>query len=385
MSRLRVVYLGHSAALSGAELGLVELVRALGEVDPVVLLAERGPLVSRLESHGIPVELLPLDDSVRLVRRDDLHSVSSLAAGAGTMRYAVQLARRLRAIDADLVDANTLKSFCYGLVASRLARVPLVWHVHDRIADDYLPHRAVRLLRRAARHGADGVIANSEETLRSLDDLGVPAEVVHEPVDVAPFRPAAPRDGTRPFTAVMVGRIAPWKGQDVFLRAFARAFPHGPELAVVVGSPLFGEHAYHRSLTRLISRLGLNGRAELAGFSTDVSGDLARADLLVHASVIPEPFGRVVVEGMAAGLPVIAAGAGGPCEIVHDGVDGLLYPPGSVPDLADALARVAADPQLARSLGAAAAERARAYSPDAAARRTTDFYRLVLDRRRVAA
>jgi glycosyltransferase involved in cell wall biosynthesis len=341
--RLRVVYLGHAAVLSGAELGLIELLRAVRDVEPLVLLAEDGPFVAELEADGIPVEIVPLHERVREVRREDVARGATVVAGAEAALYAARLARRLRALDADLVDANTLKAFCYGLVAARLARVPLVWHVHDRIADDYLPRRAVRVLRRAARHGADGVIANSADTLRSLGGLGAPSAVVHEPVDAAAFR-RPPRPEDRPFTVVMVGRIAPWKGQDVFLRAFARAFPHGPARAVVVGSPLFGEHEYHRSLVRLRVDLGLEDRVELAGFRDDVSRELASADVLVHASVIPEPFGRVVVEGMAAGLPVVAADAGGPREIVKHDVDGLLYPPGSVPALADALLRIAGEP-----------------------------------------
>jgi glycosyltransferase involved in cell wall biosynthesis len=109
-----------------------------------------------------------------------------------------------------------------------------------------------------------------------------------------------------------------------------------------------------------------------------VASELVHADALVHASIIPEPFGRVIVEGMAAGLPVIAAGAGGPTEIVTDGVDGLLHRPGDVSSLADALQRLAGDPELRRSLGDAAVESARAYSPGAAAGKTHDFYREVL-------
>jgi glycosyltransferase involved in cell wall biosynthesis len=176
----------------------------------------------------------------------------------------------------------------------------------------------------------------------------------------------------------MVGRIAPWKGQDVFLRAFALAFPDGDERGVLVGAPLFGEERYEGELRALIEQLGLGDRIELRGFAEDVGAELARVDALVHASVIPEPFGRVIVEGMAAGLPVVAAAGGGPTEIVSDGVDGLLYPPGDVDELAATLRRVAADPDLGERLGRAAVERARAFSPELVAARTSAFYREVL-------
>jgi glycosyltransferase involved in cell wall biosynthesis len=376
---MRVAYLGHSAALSGAELGLVELLGVLHDVDAHVLLAEDGPLVDRLRARGTSVEVAPLGDVTRLLRRGDvrLGRLRVVPAGLVTAAYSLRIARRLRQLRADLVHANSLKAFLYGCGAARLAGVPLVWHVHDRIADDYLPHGAVRLLRTAARRCASGVIANSEATLATLGPLGVPATVIHEPVEQQPFRDASGcSDG--PFIAAMVGRIAPWKSQDVFVRAFATAFPAGPERALIIGAPLFGEDDYHDELRRLVHDLGLDDRIELRGFCDDVAAELGRVDALVHASVIPEPFGRVIVEGMAAGLPVVAAGAGGPTEIVTDGVDGLIHRPGDVADLAASLRRLAADPELRRRLGTAAVESARGFSPAVAARKTEDFYRQVL-------
>jgi glycosyltransferase involved in cell wall biosynthesis len=372
---LRVVFLGHSAAPSGAELGLVDLIDALEDVDPYVILAEDGPLVERLRARGVPVELAPLEARVRQLRRGDVRATAGIVpAGLAATAYSVRLGRRLRQLHADLVDAHTLKSFIYGCPAARLAATPLVWHVHDRVSSDYLPTAAIRMLRGVARHAASGVIANSEATLASLGSLDLPATIVHEPIPGDRFDRRTRRPG-EPFTVVMVGRIAPWKGQDVFIEAFAAAFPRGPERARIVGSPLFGEVDFDRTLRRRIVAPDLAGRVELLGFREDVGAELARADALVHASVIPEPFGRVVVEGMAAGLPVIAASAGGPREIVTDGVDGLLYPPGDVAGLAAALRRVASEPELASRLGRAAEERAQAFAPGPAARRTSAFYR----------
>jgi glycosyltransferase involved in cell wall biosynthesis len=377
---LRVAILGHSAKLSGAELSLVELVAAFEDVEPLVLLAESGPLVERLEQAGAEVEVLPLRREARLVRRDQLRAgpFGLLSAGAATAAYAARLARRLRGLHVDLVHANTLKALFYGGAATQLERKPLVWHAHDRISQDYLPRAAVRLVRGVARTTAEGVIANSSATLATLGRLRRPATVIPEPVRHQAFGERRTRNG-EPFVAAMVGRIAPWKGQDVFLRAFAGAFPDGDERAVILGAPLFGEEPYERALRALVGQLELGDRVELRGFTDDVAGELAQVDALVHASVIPEPFGRVIVEGMAAGLPVVAAAGGGPDEIVTESVDGLLYPPGDVDELAAALRRVATDAGLAERLGSAAVERARAFSPELAAAQTSAFYRRVLE------
>jgi glycosyltransferase involved in cell wall biosynthesis len=101
----------------------------------------------------------------------------------------------------------------------------------------------------------------------------------------------------------------------------------------------------------------------------------------VHASVTPEPFGQVVVEAMAAGLPVVAAAAGGPAEVVTDGVDGILVPPGDVDRLAAALRRLAGDADLRDRLGQAGRVRAAAFRPEAVAASVMELYRAVLAQR----
>ena len=162
----------------------------------------------------------------------------------------------------------------------------------------------------------------------------------------------------------MLGRLAPWKGQDVFLRAFAAAFPDGTERATIAGSAMFDEDDYAQELIRLAEHLGLDGRVTFAGFVDDVSALLGQCDAVVHASVIAEPFGQVVVEGMAAGLPVIASAAGGPLEVITDDVDGLLFPPADVDALRRALQNVAGDPALRLRLGTAARRRAEDFTPE---------------------
>ena len=124
--------------------------------------------------------------------------------------------------------------------------------------------------------------------------------------------------------------------------------------------------------------LGIADRVTFTGFVDDVAGQLARADIAVHASVIPEPHGQVVVEAMAAGVPVIAAAAGGPAEIITDGVDGVLVAPGDVGALARALERLAADAALRSELSVGGRRRAEDYRGAVIAPRFTALYRAVL-------
>ena len=179
-------------------------------------------------------------------------------------------------------------------------------------------------------------------------------------------------------TVGIVGRISPWKGQDVFLRAFALAFPDSGARARIVGGALFGEEAYGETLMALADELGIAERVDFTGHVDDVAAELAGLDIAVHASTIPEPFGQVVVEAMAAGVPVVATNAGGPAEVVSDGVDGLLFPMGDVEGLAERLTRLARDGELRRRLVDGGRKTAATYAPPVIAAEVEDIYRQVL-------
>ncbi|MBW3557099.1 MAG: glycosyltransferase [Actinobacteria bacterium] len=378
--RLRVVYLDHCAQLSGAELAMLRLLPALAEaVDAHVVLAEHGPLVAKLQAAGVSVEVLPMAESARSLSRDRVQPGRLPGTTVfHTGLYIFLLARRLRQLGPDLVHTNSLKAGVYGSVAATLARVPVVWHAHERLADDYLPAAAIRAVRAMVQHLPAVVIANSHSTREGLVARGVTMAVIPPPVQIEAvprFRPAG-----SPLRIGMVGRLAPSKGQHLFLDAFAQAFPEGPEHALVVGAPLFDEGDYEDALRRQVARLGLEERVELTGFRDDVAAELATLDVLVHASLITEGFGQVVVEGMAAGVAVVAAAAGGPLELITDGRDGLLYPAGDVGALAGALRRLAGDPALRARLGEAGRRRARDFTPEAVAWQVQDVYRATVRR-----
>ncbi len=380
---LRVAYVDHCAKLSGAEIALLRLLPHLEGVEPVVVLGEEGPLVGRLNDKGIRTEVVPLPVATGTLGRERVTPGRlPLLSGAGAGLYSVQLARRLRRLDVDIVHTNSNKAHLYGGVAARLARRPQVWHARDRVVPEFMPMAAVRLTRLAARTLPRVVIANSRSTLATLPAARHPrgpSAVLPDPI----VDPPVPRAGNeRPFTVVMVGRLAPWKGQDVFLRSFAEAFGpasgQSPARALVVGAALFGEDDYADALRQLVEELGVSAQVVLTGHRDDVAAILADADVLVHASIIPEPFGQVIVEGLLAGLPVVAADAGGPAEILDHERTGLLVPPRDVPRLAEALLRLRHDPVLAARLATAGRSAAEDYRPGPVARQLEAVYHEVV-------
>jgi glycosyltransferase involved in cell wall biosynthesis len=174
--------------------------------------------------------------------------------------------------------------------------------------------------------------------------------------DVAEPGPEASRDlrelaglDERPVVGLF-GRLAPWKGQEVLLRALS-AMPDVQ--AVLVGGPLFGAEEFERELRTLADELGISDRVRFLGHREDVPTLMAGVDVVVHCSTTPEPFGRVLVEAQLARRPVVATDGGGVREIVTDEVDGLVVAPRDVDALTAAVARVLADPALAARMGAA--------------------------------
>jgi glycosyltransferase involved in cell wall biosynthesis len=150
----------------------------------------------------------------------------------------------------------------------------------------------------------------------------------------------------------------PWKGQEIFLRALARVAPQVSNLkALIVGDadpPT--ETTYRERLRALTEQLGLADIVRFTGFCSDISAVMASLDVLVHSSSSPEPFGIVVIEGMAAGKPVIATRAGGVLDIIEDGTNGLLVPIGDEHAMADAILNLAHHRDLAVRLGTRARE-----------------------------
>jgi glycosyltransferase involved in cell wall biosynthesis len=372
------------ARLSGGEIALLRVLPALRQdVDVHVILGEDGPLADRLRSAEISVEVLPISSRLRDLRKGTINPLGvDLRAIADALQHVARLSRRLREIGPDVVHTNSLKAAFYGGAAARLARLSVVWHIRDRIAADYLPKSAVLLVRLASRVLPGAVVTESQSTRRALTQPpGIRAAhvfVVPNAVEPAVLPERIAHDHT---TVGIVGRLARWKGQHVFLEAFALAFSGTEARARVIGSAMFGEEAYERSLRDRVDELQIANQVDFRGFRDPIWRELAELDILVHCSLTPEPFGQVVLEGMAAGLAVVASREGGPAEMITDGVDGLLTRPGDVQELSDALVMLSQSADERRRLGCAARTRSLDFTPARAATQLLSVYKAVLNGR----
>jgi len=245
------------------------------------------------------------------------------------------------------------------------------------VDSDYLPRSVARVFRLLSRWIPNFVIANSGATLQALRyETPVSSSTsTGNNSKVPATRAAVVHDGTPwPFSGTqtlvrdglcrigLIGRISPWKGQHIFVRAAALVREQFPNARFfMVGSAMFGETKYESEVRSLVEELGLSGIVTFSGFRSDVQNAIADMDLIVHASITGEPFGQVIIEGMAAGKPIIATNGGGVPEIVDDGKTGILIPMGDVQAMAQSICRVLANPSLAADMGVRGRERVRDY------------------------
>ncbi|MGR6761701.1 glycosyltransferase family 4 protein [Paenibacillus sp. T2-29] len=356
---MRVAYIDHTARWSGGEVALYNILTNIGEhIDPLVILAEEGDLADRLRQRDIDVRIVPLDDSIRNRGRNAVN-LGAPAAAFRLLAYGRKLAPLLREEKVVCVHTNSLKSALYGAVAAKSAKLPLIWHIRDHIGPPYLKPIVAKGIRLMSRFLPNGVIANSKSTLSALE---LPPDKKTLVVYSAFAKAITARDSAAQlrsddsFNVVLVGRLAEWKGQHILLEAARSFLPDQRVKFWLAGDALFGEEEYKQRLESTMREYGLTN-VNLMGHVDDIQGLMQRCDLLIHTSITPEPFGQVIIEGMAAGLPVIASNEGGPKETVVPNETGLLIEPGDPAKLEEAIRWMLEHPQERQQMGERGMER----------------------------
>jgi glycosyltransferase involved in cell wall biosynthesis len=386
----RILYVDLGAAVGGSVISLYYLVRGLDRrrYQPHLLLHAENPYVARFRALGAEVsttgtvlrglggtagqgsgaeEWSAVRGSRFLGALKRFPGGPALVHGVGFyLRQVPALRRRrdelmalMRAAQPDLVHLNdALPVQRAAAWAARQLKLPALCHIRSleqRNAFDQWLSRSLC--------GYICISRAVEVHLRTLPGRIGPSWVVYNGLDVADYAPLL--DAPNPRAALglaaedqvigCVGRLVPWKGQAVFLKALARLAPRYPHLrGLVVGAAEGKDEPYRRELEALAQASGLQERLVWTGYREDVARLMGAMDVLAHTSSAPEPFGRVLIEGMAAGVAVIGTAAGAVSEIIRDGESGLLVPPGDDAALASAIARLLDHPQERAALVATA-------------------------------
>ncbi len=345
---MNILFVDQTAKLSGGELALLDIVTPYKDGSKVILF-EDGPLRAELVKRQVKVEIIIPNGALNNIRRGSRIPMASITSLVRLARSVAQEAKNF-----DFIFANSQKAGLVSVLAGQLASKPVVWYLHDILNSEHFGKAQLLAARYTARKSTQ-ILVNSKSTKEALQILtgrNDNTHLIYNAFNTKPFVQTANSQenqrealgfDSRPLVGVF-GRLSPWKGQDVFLRTLAMM----PAVqGLIVGSPMFGEDAYAQHLEQEIKTLGLENRVKLLGFRSDIPELMKTCDIIAHTSIAPEPFGRVIVEGMLSGRPVVASKSGGPNEIIENGVTGMLYTPGDSQALQSVLSEIINEPEQA--------------------------------------
>jgi len=321
-----ILYVSHDAGYTGAPLCLFDIIKNLdrNKYKPVFMCPARGPLCEELAGIGVEVHTF------------------------GTFNL-IFLLRFMRKEKISLVHANTLYSYC-GAIAGRLSGIPVLWHVHE----DPRTNLEFRFLIKIAPLLSTKIIVVSR-AMKEATGLGEICSVVYNGVDLEAFKPQPGDVFRQRFRAdvivCQVGSMEPRKGTEFFVRSapmVLEKFP-GAKFLLQGVSPPHQRH-YLQKMKNLVQKLGIEKQVIFIGQVGDIREILNSLDVVVLAS-LREPLGRVLLEAMACGKPVVATRVGGIPEVVEDGITGILVPPADPLALANAIINILSDREMAKKMG----------------------------------
>lgn len=397
---MKILFLEASSGqvVGGSLTGMLELIGGLDRTRyaPVVVLYEEKAVTRQLRAHGIPVRIfskrrLPKEHSLQTSdgyqRAKGYPGVTPLLRGIRatltfvfeTLPAALRLAAVFREEAPEIVHVcNGFRGNLDAIVAARLCKIPCVVHCKGFDKHSYIE--------RLFAPGVAAAVCMTVAIEQHCREQGMkPPEyhVIYDGLDLERFRPTRSRDDVREELGIakdaplvgVVGNLQEWKGQHVLLEAMVEiARDHPAVVAVVVGGAHRSGRAYADGLRRFVAANGLGDHVVFTGARQDVADVMNAMDVVVHSSVRGEPFGRVIIEAMSVGRPVIATRAGGVPEFVHDGADGVLVEPGNAKELAGALRTLLASHAKRRALGDAARVAVRKFSLQSHVEQITRLY-----------
>lgn len=351
---MRVCFISHSAGRYGAELALLELLQGLAKegVDCKVLVPEKGPLLIALDE--LHVEWRVIGYPVWMSRPRWL--VYRIARTLKSVVMAVRIAHVITRWRCDIVYTNTV-AVGAGAFAAWLARRPHIWHLHE--SGHKNPSQKLDLgERRVARlmdHLSAAIIVNSRavenDYTRYINSTRM--RVIYQSVTLRDYTEKAGDfiEGDQFFLCVIIGSLHAWKGQNEAIIALSEVVSRGINAhLLIVGD---GEKHFRAALCQQVIDLGLGQRVKFHGYAENPMPLIWAADVILVCSRW-EAFGRVTVEAMLAGKPVIGSANGGTTELIQDGETGLLYESGNHSKLADKIQYLYEHPKEKERLGNAA-------------------------------
>lgn len=353
MAQHKIAFLSYASGMGGAEHSLLGLLSSLSRdtFEPCLYHTETGPFPQAVSRLGIRTVHLPLGFDPRVFERHQLAKAFFFRPDVPfrILYWLRNFSRILRQEQIDLLHANQPKSHLLAMLV--FARVRYVLHLRDIFGRRSIARALYGVLFSPGRGRAvaisHAVAASYPAVVRGKTD------VIHNGTILPDLTKAErpTKESPVPKTICAVGRLVPWKGFDLLFESFQMIAGEFPETKLrIFGEVLYWNSAYKEHLENLIQKLGLAERTRLEGYREDLSEAFGESRFLVLPSR-DEPFGRVLIEAMAHGRPVIAFRTGGVPEIVTHKKEGLLVEERSAAALASAMQWMLSHPMEAERMG----------------------------------
>ena len=361
----RILYLHAGAEMYGADKVLLELIKGLNpqEFEAHIILPNDGILIEALRQVGARVSVLDYP----ILRRKYFNPKGILEYLKSYRRYSQKIAQYVRENGIDLVHNNTT-AVLEGIYLKRKVKLPLIWHVHEIIVKPKAISDFINFLMGCY---ADKIVTVSQAVASHVNQSPFIKEgqiqVIYNGVDNAVYHPmqasavrekfGIPEDA---LVIGMVGRVNAWKGQGDFLEAVTPILEHNPNaVAFLAGSAFAGEEWRVEELESKIAKSSVVSQIKRIDYYEHTTELYNMFDIFVLPSTNPDPLPTVVLEAMACGKPVVGYRHGGVCEMVAEGINGLLASPEQVQELSDAILELVSDSVKRNQFGQSSVKRQR--------------------------
>jgi glycosyltransferase involved in cell wall biosynthesis len=360
----RIVFLNHwSKYRGGAEYSLLDILAAMqGRAELFLITSEEGGVTDKARGLSVECYSIPCRLSQTAIQREHIlrHSIQSVFQLVSFLAFIMKVYRRVKKIDPDIIHANVPKSHITLFALQKMGiSCTAVFHIREIFKQSSLPFRLYSLL---FRKNQSRVIAISQAVKNHLPlRLKECADVIYNGVFVPQrIRQVSKQHSTR---LLYLGRIVPWKGCTLLIdvcRLLRDRFPHHSITMSLVGDTLYWTQKYRDHLQEKIVEYNLTGICALYPH-TETPESVFRSHTLFTIASHEEPFGRVVAEAQAFGLPVVAFDSGGIAEIVAHEQSGYCIPYGDTSAFSDAVGILINDPGRVDEMGKEGHRRAARY------------------------
>lgn len=336
MKKTKVLFISHSSNIFGAEKSLYLLLKNINRqhFEPILVLPMSGLLKEEVNNLKIKIYEVRSPWWVRPKKEKNilLNILKFVKCIILEMIASFRIYRIVKQEKINILYTNTIVNFS-GAIVALITKVPHIWHIREIISKNpnlfsYFPNK---ILFNFVVKFSNKVIANSIATADQFKKVKCNKEIVviHNAVDTEDFKYKGILINDKikhlDWLIAVVGALQKRKGQDDAIYAIKIVKNIIPNIKLLIIGDV-GDIEFKNYLKMLISKLNISKNVVFTGFRNDVPQILHNCKALVMPSW-NEPFGRVVIEAMAAGIPVIGTNVGGPKEIIQDGISGYLIPP----------------------------------------------------------